>query len=117
MLEAGLYSAIAPLILLLVSSVWQYPPILEELVKWLILRTGGRGWIVGLVFGLSEAILFSLNAWSSGQWGVMGMRLLLTVPMHALTGAVIGWGMKNGLGWLGLFLAIVIHAGFNYGVR
>lgn len=125
MMEAGLYSAVAPLMLVLVSSVWRYPAVLEEVVKWGILRltasgqllTVKQGAVAGLVFGLSEAVLFSMNAWQSDQWGVMGMRLLLTVPMHTVTGTVIGWAMKNRRGWVGLAIAMVIHGGFNYLVR
>lgn len=122
MWELGIYSAIAPLILLLVSAVWQYPAILEEVVKWGIFKLGssgkvigGRdGAIVGLIFGLSEAVLFSMNAWSGGEWGAMAQRLLLTVPMHVVTAMIIGWGMKNRVGWLGMGIAMGVHAIFNY---
>ena len=129
MLEIGLYSAVAPLILLLLSTIWRYPAVLEEVVKWGILKMGkssdrspsgmqgselGNGVVVGLVFGLSEAVLFSTNAWMSGDWRVMGMRLLLTVPMHTLTSLIISVGMKYGVGWVGLVFAMIIHATFNY---
>lgn len=124
MLEMGMYAAIAPLILLLLSSVWSYPAVLEEVVKWGILRltangiqlTVKQGALVGLVFGLSEAVLFSSNAWMSGQWGPMVSRLLLTVPMHTVTASVMAWGMSRKMGWVGLGLAMGIHAGFNYWV-
>lgn len=122
MVEMGLYAVVAPLVLLLVSSVWQYPPILEEVAKWGILRltadavqlTVKQGVMVGLLFGLSEAVLYSLNGWQGGQWAMLGMRLLLTVPMHTLTGAVIAEGMKRRMGIVGLVIAMVIHGGFNY---
>lgn len=120
-----MYSAIAPLILLLISSVWSYPAVLEEVVKWGILKLTANGQLltvkhgatVGLVFGLSEAVLFSLNAWGSGQWGVLGLRLIMTVPMHTVTGGVIAWGMRQRMGYVGLIVAMVIHGGFNYLVR
>ncbi len=122
MLEMGLYSAIAPLILLLLSSVWTYPAVLEEVVKWGILKLGDsgkvlgvrEGAVVGLVFGLSEAVLFAGNAWGSGAWSSIGMRLLLTVPMHTLTAIIIAWGIKNKMGLVGLLGAMVIHGVFNY---
>ena len=121
MMEAGLYSAVAPLMLLLLSSVWRYPAVLEEVIKWLILKwtmDDGRrtmsGAVVGLVFGLSEAVLYTMNSWQSGEWGAMLLRLALTVPMHAITGATIAWGIKNRIGWVGLILAMAIHGGFNY---
>lgn len=111
-----MYSAIAPLMLLLVGSVWTYPAMLEELVKWVMLRkyNGVGGIVVGLTFGLSEAVLFSTNAWSGGQWGAVGMRLLLTVPMHTLTAMIIAWGIKYKMGFVGLGIAMSMHAGFNY---
>lgn len=122
MLEIGLYSAIAPLVLLLLSSVWTYPAVLEEVVKWALLRTGTEngeyqtlnGAVVGLIFGLSEAVLFTMNAWTGGQWSVIGARLLLTVPMHILTATLIAWGLKRNLSLITLLLAMVIHATFNY---
>ena len=122
MWELGMYSAIAPLILLLLSSVWKYPAVLEEVVKWGISKLGCNnkvvevrdGIVVGLVFGLSETILFTSNAWSGGQWGAMGMRLILTVPMHAVTAMIIASGIRNKMGYLGLIIAMVVHAGFNY---
>ncbi len=101
MFELGIYSAIAPFVLLLLSSVWSYPAVLEEVVKWGILRlstdsqllTVKHGALVGIVFGLSEAVLFSSNAWMSGDWSSMVSRLLLTVPMHAATGTITAWGI------------------------
>lgn len=118
MLEAGLYSAIAPFVLLLVSSVSTYPAVLEELVKWgIIRRWPNSGLVVGLIFGLSEAVLFTMNSWQSGLWGMMLTRLSLTVPMHMVTGLVIGRTVRTKWQWVGLAVAMVIHAGFNFWVR
>ena len=122
MWEIGLYSAIAPFGLLILASVWQYPAVLEEGVKWGILRRATKpqsselhgGVVVGLVFGLSEAMLFTTNAWLSGDWQAIGIRLLLTVPMHTLTAMLIAWSMKYKISYLGLAGAMVIHAIFNY---
>jgi len=130
MMEMGLYSAVAPLLLMLVSSVWQYPAVLEEVVKWGILKMGqssdhslaqgselGIGLVVGLVFGLSEAILYSSNAWASGDWNAMLYRIALTVPMHTLTAMITALGMKRGVGYIGLLLAMVLHVMFNSFVK
>ena len=124
MLEMALYSAVAPVILLLLSSVVSYPAALEEVVKWGILRFRTDdlrfrvydGAVVGLVFGLSEAVLYLSTAWGSGQWDSLVWRLILTVPMHSLTGAIIGMGRGKRAGWLLVGIAMAIHAGFNYWV-
>lgn len=122
MFELGIYSAIAPFVLLLLSSVWSYPAVLEELVKWALIRSKTiyvrhqweKGLVVGLVFGLSEAILFSINVWMNGDWTNMTSRLLLTVPMHVVSASVIAWGMSKRVGWAGILIAMGIHAGYNY---
>ena len=124
MIEMGLWAAVAPLMLLLLSSLWSYPAVLEEVVKWAILRYGGaklpttrEGVMVGAVFGVAESVLYTSNAWMSGQWGAMGLRLILTVPMHAVSALVIAYGLSKRLGWLGVMVAMIIHATFNYLVR
>ena len=125
MLEMAMYAAMAPMVLLLVASVWIYPAVLEEVVKWIILRirtsdktpTSNEGVLVGLIFGLSESILYATNAWGSGQWGAIGLRLLHTVPMHAVTAGIIAFGIKKGVGWVGLVIAMVVHGLYNYLVR
>lgn len=125
MMEMGLYSAVAPLLLLLVSSIWQYPAVLEEAVKWGILRNSvvdrvvevNDGMVVGLVFGLTEAILYSANAWTSGDWNAMLYRIALTVPMHTLTAMITALGMKRGVGYIGLIIAMVLHVMFNSFVK
>lgn len=125
MLEMGMYSAITPLILLLVTTVWKYPAVLEEVVKFVIMKIGAMeqptkpnsGLVVGLVFGLSETILYTANAWVSAQWAPMGMRLVLTVPMHTITAIVIAFAMEKRMGWVGLIVAMIIHGLFNYLIR
>jgi len=121
MLELALYSAIAPLVLSVLSSVWMYPAVLEEVVKYLLLRytraegmMSRRGLLVGLVFGVSETILYSISAWSSGDSTMMLYRIILTVPMHTLTGSLVGEGMGRGMGMVGLGCAMVVHGVFNF---
>lgn len=122
MIEIGLYAAVAPLCLLLLSAIWRYPAVLEEVVKWGILRTnltdielrGSHGAIVGLIFGVSEMILYSVNAWNQGQWIMLGNRLIVTVPMHVLTAWIIAITLKNRRGYVGLCIAMILHGSFNY---
>ena len=122
MIELALWSAVAPLALALVSGLWSYPALLEEVVKWAILKyvaaeqvlRAKSGAVVGLVFGISELVLYSFNAWNGAQWESLGLRLLLTVPMHTLTGAIIAWSVGRQVGYAGVAAAMAIHATFNY---
>ncbi len=121
MIEMILYSVVAPLVLLLLASVWTYPAVLEEVVKWLVLKLGDKvsmnfavGSYVGMAFGVSEVILYTMNAWNGGDWGVIVLRLVLTVPMHSITAGITGESMRRGRGYLGLVIAMIIHATFNY---
>lgn len=123
MIEMILYAFVAPLILLLLASVWTYPAVLEEVVKWLVLKFGDKasvnfavGSYVGMAFGVSEAILYTMNAWNGGEWSAIALRLVLTVPMHSITAGITGESMRRGKGYVGLVIAMMIHATFNYAV-
>lgn len=92
----------------------------EEMLKWgaiwlLFRMTGERGWgrgmVVGSFFGLTEAVLYGITVAMGGDTASVVARILLTVPMHAVTGGISGrykWG---------IVVAVVIHAVFNYMVR
>lgn len=121
MFEAIVYALFAPFILLLLSSFWIYPAVLEEVVKWTILKKSNPsivgqyvGILVGLAFGLSETVLYTFGVWSSGDWQLIVRRLCLTVPMHMVTAGIIGYSLRKGYGLLGLLIAMVIHGAFNY---
>lgn len=90
--------------------------VVEEVTKWGVLQLGRKwlgwgGWkqglVVGLFFGLTELVLYAPQLWEAGAGVTWGARALWTVPMHALTGALVG-GSK----W-GILLAIVVHGLFN----
>jgi len=87
------------------SRFCRFPAVVEELAKALVVyRVAGwqPAFGLGLVFGFSETVLFTLNTFDLWQ------RLLLTVPMHGLTAAVM-----VRFGKPGLVLAILIHYLFN----
>lgn len=90
--------------------------IVEELAKASVLWGGKRvgagvGWkqgmVVGLFFGLTELILYAPQLWEMGAGSVWGQRAIYTVPMHALTTAIIG-----GQPW-GIIVSILLHGIFN----
>jgi hypothetical protein len=87
---------------------------LEELIKWLLARWGESNdefetfWLGGVLFGISELVLRLPSLMAGGLESSVIWRLLLTVPMHAVT------AMISGKWKLGLFLSLGIHLGFNY---
>ena len=100
-----LWMAVLPFILWFIEQVLPFPVVVEELAKALVVyRVIGwkRAFGLGLVFGFSEAILYTLNTFD------LWPRLLLTVPMHGVTAAVM-----VAFGKPGLVLAILIHWLFN----
>ena len=118
---------ILPFILLPIIKVTGYSEIIEELAKMLIvlllvLRIPNNRYriivsiIFGLLFGLSESILYLNNIFHVGDMAVFWNRLLLTVPLHIVTVLVILLpALKNKkLIILGYILALIIHYLFNY---
>jgi len=100
-----LWMAVLPFGLWFIEQVLPFPAVVEELAKALVVyRVAGwkPAFGLGLVFGFSETVLFTLNTFDLWQ------RLLLTVPMHGLTAAVM-----VRFGKPGLVLAILIHYLFN----
>lgn len=110
-----LWMAVLPLILWFIERVLPFPVLIEELAKALVIYRAGS-WKqavgLGLVFGFSEAVLFMVNANLLQNMSAVWWRLLLTVPMHGVTAAMmVIFGKKF---WpLGLALAILVHGLFN----
>jgi|GEM_PF-2354436 len=72
--------------------------------------SGGEGLMVGLFFGITETIFYLLPMMERGV-GEVGLRMLVTVPMHVATGGMIAshrWGIVG---------ALVLHGLFNYWMR
>jgi RsiW-degrading membrane proteinase PrsW (M82 family) len=118
-LVAGL---VGPFVLWPIEMVLPVPVVVEELYKfwlvWLVLRSkpsNGLFWVIvaGLGFGCSETMLYLVNFMQSGEWGSWGLRLVTTVPMHAVTMMIQWMGWLIGVGPLGIIPAILGHQWFN----
>jgi len=120
-----LIAVLGPYLLILVNSLTLVGVTLEEVWKLLIATMIARnesaisGWIkattAGLLFGVSELVLYVMNAGLSGEWSLLIYRAIVTVPMHALTTLVIyAVGRHGGIWWIaGLAIGIAIHTIFN----
>ena len=107
--------AVLPMILWFVERLLPFPAVVEEAAKALVVvRADSRrqAFFWGLIFGLSEAFLFLVNANLLADLTGFWRRLLFTVPMHGVTaGLIMLWGKRYW--WLGLPLAMLAHAWFN----
>lgn len=118
-------AAFLPFVVWPVEMLLPYPAVIEELAKgylvWLVAKDGPRagGWqtvvSIGLLFGGSETLLYTVNAILAGNLGVLVGRVLLTIPMHVATVMVMYGVGQRGKIWfgIGLVLAMLMHWGFN----
>lgn len=118
-----LLAAIGPFGLMLVLKLLPLGILLEEVFKgglviWLVSR-GNRvtmftAFAIGATYGFSEFVLFDLAYWSTGNYLSSIWRLLLTTPMHGLTGVCWLWGIRRKRIWLGGLTALAVHGLFNF---
>lgn len=118
-------AAFLPFLVWPVEMLLPYPAVIEELAKgylvWLVVKQGPRtgGWqttlSIGLLFGGSETLLYTVNAILAGSLEALVVRVLLTMPMHTVTVMVMYWLGQRGKIWfgVGLVLAMAMHWGFN----
>ena len=121
-----LFAAIAPFIIWPIERLFPYPFFVEELVKaFLVLPLTDLdnfrnkiefSIVIGLLFTLSESVLYIFNIQEVGNLGVFLVRILLTFPLHTGTVLImIAFSLKKKLLIIpGLVCAIVIHILFNY---
>lgn len=117
-----LWSLSGPFVLALVLRLLPLGILLEEVFKgalviWLT-KSDRRASLlaamgVGLAYGFSELVLFSLNYWPVGMSLASLWRLLLTIPMHGVTTMLWLLGARKGKVWLGAAAALAVHLGFN----
>jgi RsiW-degrading membrane proteinase PrsW (M82 family) len=123
----GLLLALAsPLLLLPIEKFFPYPHFIEEAAKLLIvgmiLKEVKKGGILvlmaGLLFAISESILYLANIFALGDLMAFPRRLVLACGLHTGTLMLMYFlGQKNYLGLAAGFIgAIVIHYFFNLGV-
>ena len=120
-----LFAAIAPLLLWPIEVLLPYPHIIEELAKAVLifftlkLATSKsrvtQAIAVGVLFAMSESVLYLFNIFAVGNLSTFVNRLFLTIPLHAVTSLLILLpAMKDKrLIILGIPFAIAVHYLFN----
>jgi len=119
----------APFLLWPVEILFPYPHLLEEVLKLvmvlLILKKPGSfpgkitfGLASGVLFAVSESILYFLIIFQIGQPALFFQRLALTIPLHAITIIVmlLSGLKKKELVIVGFLLAVILHYLYNLAI-
>lgn len=113
-----LWLLVLPMILWFPEQWLPFPAVIEELTKAFFVYRAihwRQAMIWGLWFGIGEAMLFLVNANLLLSLQSFWWRLVLTVPMHGFS--ALGFYLFRKQKWLGIIVAVIIHAGFNLLVR
>lgn len=119
-------SLIAPPILYFIEKILPYPYLLEELLKYFLVRSLFRCpyssfsplktvVALALVFSFSENILYLPEIISSGKFYLFYFRLLFDGFLHLATFLLLFFGQTKNrlLGIMSLVIAIIVHYLFN----
>ena len=119
-----LFAVIFPFILWPVEILLPYPYIFEEIAMMLLLipvlkenrkHQIKTAVIIGVLFSVSEAVLYLFNIYLVGDIRTFFIRILLTTSLHVLTPIIIllPTFISKKLIIVGLILAIAVHYFFN----
>lgn len=113
----------APFPLWLIETVLPYPYLIEEIFKLIIIKkisADNKYWysiLLGIVFSLSESILYLINFFQLGNFNLFPLRILMTTTMHTFLFLLLYTFRSNKLTLIISFIiAVVIHFFFNYTV-
>lgn len=111
---------VGPLPLWLMEQIWPFPYLIEEVFKFGVVKYApikNNWWypiIFGVVFSVSESILYMINFLALGNFSNLPIRLISTTVLH--TGLFVGQYACRGnkmLSLVGLAVAIGIHYIYN----
>jgi hypothetical protein len=121
-----LYALFAPIILWPVEILFPYPFIVEEIAKGALILFAVRGdydkkkaikifFVAGVVFALSETVLYVINLSYVGSVSYLLIRFVLTSLLHSLTFLIILLPTLKNKKFivLGLVVSIILHYFFN----
>ena len=120
-----LFASIVPFLLWPIELLLPFPYIIEEVAKstliFPLLKLSNNTAkikltiLIGVIFAVSEAVLYLFNIYLVGDIKTFALRLIITVPLHVLTSlSILAPALLNRrLIVLGLISAIVLHYIFN----
>src|SRR3989344_9222617 len=115
-----LFAAMTPFLLWPVELLLPFPYIIEEIAKAILISSIllltrstqiRMAIIIGVLFAISESVLYLFNIYLVGDIKTLLLRLLLTIPLHVITTLVIlifAMATRKLL-FLGLIIAMAIH--------
>lgn len=124
-LDVTLFAIIAPFVVWPIELLLPYPYIVEEVMKWIIVRYAHTrtelssslaiALIVGFLFAMSEMALFMYNIVQTGTLSTLFLRLALTIPLHVGTSFVLAYTARRNafIIALGLATAMLFHYMYN----
>lgn len=121
-----LLALVSPLFLWPAELYLPVPFLLEEIVKALLvyplaiseIKFSDKvklGVIIGVLFSITESVLYLFNIYQTGSLNTLLTRLLITTLLHVTTVLIILVPTKVSRYWiiLGLLMAILVHYLFN----
>jgi RsiW-degrading membrane proteinase PrsW (M82 family) len=114
-----LYSLFGPFLIWPVEYFLPYPYIIEELFKSVVVLIGPRKAsvyaVAGVLFALTETVLYTINVNIVGSIGLMAVRFITSSLLHSFTFLVIYWFVKRSrkLVAVGFITAALIHFLYN----
>jgi hypothetical protein len=110
----------APLPLWLIEQLLPFPFVIEELFKYVIVKFAPSQkdfrfpLIAGILFSLSESILYLINFFQLGNFELFPYRIMLTTLLHTTTFCLLyNFRSSRLFSIMSLLLAIIIHYLYN----
>lgn len=123
---AIVFGVALPFILIPLIALTGYSEIFEELAKAVVIffivlqkpkspHIFFSALLFGFLFSISESFLYATSLSAGGAVPLFVSRLLLTMPMHVVTSAIIAGAIRLNIyaGIAGLAVATILHVIFN----
>ncbi|OGK18831.1 hypothetical protein A3D80_02925 [Candidatus Roizmanbacteria bacterium RIFCSPHIGHO2_02_FULL_40_13b] len=123
-----LIAAILPFILWPLEQILPYPAVVEEFAKAVTIFFSKKnevsynpfitGLCIGILFSISESILYLFNIVRVGNTASFILRLFLTIPLHVTSSLIIAYSFRKGRKGviLGVTASILLHHGYNLAI-